>query len=143
VFVAILIVVIASAVAAAVKALIENSLGGLSYGRLLANAASGLILAFGLIAALNQLHIATNVVNAVLYAALATAAGILIIAVGGGGIIPMRTRWESAMARYDEEKPKIAAQAKAAPGIKAQAQQAKSSVQSTGGATSQRGPRQS
>ncbi len=139
-FVAILIVVIASAIAAAVKALIENSLGGLSYGKLLANAASGLILAFGLIAALNQLHIATNVVNAVLYAALATAAGILIIAVGGGGIIPMRSRWEATLAKYDQEKPNIAAQVRQAPGIKAQAQQAKSSVQdSTTGATASRG----
>jgi len=136
VFVAILIVVIASAVAAAVKALIENSLGGLSYGKLLANAASGLILAFGLIAALNQLHIATNVVNAIMYAALATAAGIAIIAVGGGGIIPMRSRWEATLAKYDQEKPKIAAQAKSAPSIKSQAQQAKSSAQGATGSTS-------
>jgi len=129
VFVAILIIVIASAVAAGVKALIENSLGGLSYGKVLANAASGLILAFGVIAALNQLNIATNVVNAVLYASLAAVAGIAVVAVGGGGITPMRARWESTLARYDAEKPNIAAAASAAPSVKTQAQQAQRAAQ--------------
>ncbi len=142
VFVAILIVIIAAAVAAAVKALIENSLGGLSYGKVLANLASGLILAFGLIAALNQLHIATNVVNAVLYAALAAAVGIAIVAVGGGGVKTMSTRWEAMAAKYDQEKPNIAAQVRQAPSVKAQAQQAKDSAQQTTGATAVSGGRQ-
>ncbi|MGI8668010.1 MAG: mechanosensitive ion channel family protein [Jatrophihabitans sp.] len=131
VFVAILIIIIASAVAAAVKALIDNSLGSLSYAKLLGNLASGLILAFGVIAALNQLHIATNVVNAVLYATLAAIVGILIVAVGGGGIKTMSSRWESAAVKYDEEKPKIAEAARNAPSIRAQAQQAKESAQAT------------
>lgn len=140
IFVAILIIVIASAVAAGVKTLIENSLGGLSYGKLLANAASGLILAFGVIAALNQLHIATNVVNGLLYATLATIAGILIIAVGGGGIGPMRSRWETTLARYDEEKPNIASSAKSAPSVRQQAAQAKDSAQRTTGTSPTTGP---
>src|SRR5688572_16416756 len=42
---AIVIVVVASAIAAAAKALIENSLGGLSYGRALANVTAGAIVA--------------------------------------------------------------------------------------------------
>ena len=109
VFVAIVIVVIAAAIAAGVKSIIESSLGGLPYAGILANAASGLILAFGIVAALNQLHIATNVVNAVLYATLAAVAGIAVVAVGGGGIQPMRTRWEQALNRYDAEKPRVAA----------------------------------
>ncbi len=142
VFVAILIVIIAAAVAAAVKALIQNSVGGLSYGKVLANLASGLILAFGLIAALNQLHIATNVVNAVLYAALAAAVGIAIVAVGGGGVKTMSTRWEAMAAKYDQEKPNIAAQVRQAPSVKAQAQQAKDSTQRTTGATAVSGGRQ-
>lgn len=125
VFVAILIVVIAAAIAAAVKGLIQNSLGSLSYGKVLANAASTLILAFGIIAALNQLHIATNVVNAVLYATLAAAVGIAIVAVGGGGIKTMSTRWESVAQKYDEEKPKMAEAVRTAPSVKDQAQQAK------------------
>jgi hypothetical protein len=129
VFVAIIIVIIAAAVAAAVKALIENSLSGLSYARILGNAASGLILAFGLVAALNQLHIATNVVNAVLYAALAAIVGILVIAVGGGGIKTMTARWELVAAKYDQEKPRIVEAARNAPSMQEQAQQARDIAQ--------------
>ncbi len=124
VFVAVLIIVIAAAIAAGAKTLIQNSLGGLSYARVLANLAAGLILALGVIAALDQLHIAANVVNAVLYAALAAIAGIAIVAVGGGGIKTMSQRWEIAAARYDEEKPKIAAAARNAPALTDQARQA-------------------
>ncbi len=140
VFVAILIVVIASAVAAAVKALIENSLGGLSYGKVRANAASGLILAFGIIAALNQLHIATNVVNAVMYAALAAAVGIAIVAVGGGGIKTRSARWEAMAGTYDQEKPIIAGQVRWAPPMKAHARQTKDAVTGTSGQSGMTGP---
>ena len=139
VFVAILIVVIASAVAAGVKTLIEASLGGLSYGKVLANAASGLILALGVIAALNQLHIATNVVNAVLYAFLAALVGVIVVAVGGGGIVPMRERWQNALQTYDAQKPAVTQQLATAPSAAAQARQAvgqaKASSANTGGST--------
>ena len=123
VFVAIIIVVIAAAIAAAARKLIENSLGGLSYARTLANLASGFILAIGVIAALDQLHIAQNVVNAILYAALAALVGIAIVAVGGGGIRTMSQRWETVAARYDEEKPRIAAAARTSPGVADQARE--------------------
>lgn len=103
VFVAIVIVVIAAAIAAGARNLIENSLGGLSYARVLANLASGLILAIGVIAALDQLHIAAAVVNAILYAVLAALVGIAVVAVGGGGIKTMAQRWEAVAARYDQE----------------------------------------
>lgn len=132
-FVAILILVIASAIAAAVKGLIENTLGGLSYGKVLANAASALILVIGVTAALNQLQIATAVVNAVLYAALAAIAGIAIVAVGGGGIRPMQQRWERALTRYDQEKPRIAEQARQAPSARQQAQLAYQQAQPNAG----------
>jgi hypothetical protein len=125
VFAAIIMVVIAAAVAAAVKALIENSLSGVSYAQVLGNAASGLILALGVIAALDQLHVATNVVNAILYAALAALVGVVIVAAGGGGIPTMSTRWEAVATRYDEEKPTIAGSARNAPGIQDQARQAR------------------
>ncbi|MCW2528446.1 MAG: rane protein of unknown function [Pseudonocardiales bacterium] len=125
VFVAILIVIIASAVAAAAKALIENSLGELSYAKILANVASGLILAFGIIAALDQLKIATNVVNAILYATLAAAVGVIVVAVGGGGIKTMSTRWEAVAQKYDEEKPRMAQAVRNAPSLKDQTNQAK------------------
>jgi Conserved TM helix len=124
VFVAIVIIVIASAVAAGVKTLIQNSLGGLSYGRILANAASVLILALGVIAALDQLQIAQNVVNAVLYAALAALVGVVVVAVGGGGIRPMQARWETSLARYDVEKHNVRQQVAAAPSPTDQARHA-------------------
>ena len=130
-FAAILILVIAAAIAAAVKGLIENTLGGLSYGRTLANAASGLILVIGVVAVLNQLQIAATVVDAVLYAALAAAAGIAIVAVGGG-IKPMQERWERTLTRYDEEKPRIAEQARRAPSARQQAEQAYAQAQPNG-----------
>ncbi len=107
IFIAILIVVVAAAIASAVKTLIESSLGGLSYGGMLANVVSGLIIALGVIAALNQLNIAQNVVNGLLYAALAAIVGVIVVAVGGGGIRPMQARWENTLAKYDEEKPNI------------------------------------
>ena len=129
VFVAIIIVIIASAIGAAAKALIENSLSGVSYARLLGNLVAGLILAFGVIAALDQLHIATNVVNAVLYAALAAIVGIAIVAVGGGGIATMSRRWAALSDTYDQEKPKIAESARNAPTVKEQAQQARQQAQ--------------
>jgi hypothetical protein len=125
VFVAIVIVIIASTIAAAAKALIENSLSGVSYAKVLGNVVSGLILAFGVIAALDQLHVATNVVNAVLYAALAALVGVVIVAIGGGGIRTMSSRWESVARKYDEEKPRIAESVRSAPTLKEQAGQAK------------------
>ena len=125
VFVAIVIVVIAAAIAAAVRGLIQNSLGSLSYGKILANIPSTVILALGIIAALNQLHIATNIVNAVLYAVLAATVGIAIVAIGGGGIKAMSTRWDNVMTKYDDEKPKMQHAIRNAPSVKDQAQQAK------------------
>jgi hypothetical protein len=132
IFVAIIIVIIASAVAAAVKTLIENSLSGVSYAKVLGNAASGLILALGVIAALDQLHVATNVVNAILYAALAALVGVVIVAVGGGGIKTMSARWEALAVTYDQEKPRIAESARNAPSIKDQARQAKDAASQDG-----------
>jgi len=130
VFVAIVIVIIASAIAAAAKALIENSLSGVSYAKVLGNVVSGLILAFGVIAALDQLHVATNVVNAVLYAALAALVGVVVVAVGGGGIRTMSARWESVAGKYDQEKPRIAESVRNAPSVKDQARQAKDAASS-------------
>lgn len=144
VFIAIVIVIIAAAIAAAVKALIQNSLGGLSYGKLVANVASTFILALGVIAALNQLHIAANIVNAVLYAALAAIVGVVIVAVGGGGIIPMRQRWDNVLRTYDQEKPRVQQAIADAPSMREQAQQARQAVQRDGEPSGpQRGAHQS
>ncbi len=104
---AILIIVIASAIAAAARELIDASLGELSYGKSLANGVGAAIVVVGIFAALNQLQIAPAIVTGLFYAVLAMVVGVTVIAVGGGGIAPMRSRWENALAKYDEEKPKL------------------------------------
>ncbi|PGH45613.1 Conserved TM helix [Micromonospora sediminicola] len=102
-FVAIVIVVIAAAIANAVRDLVSGALGGLSYGRVLADVTAVFILALGIIAALNQVGIATTVTTPVLVAFLATVAGILIVGVGGGLIKPMQDRWDGWLHRAAEE----------------------------------------
>ena len=125
VFVAIIIIVIAAAIAAAVKGLIQGSLGGLSYGKALANIASIFILGLGVIAALNQVGIATTVTTPVLVAVLATIAGVIVVGVGGGLIKPMQQRWEGYLTSAEAEAPKIREQVKNAPSVTQQAKDAK------------------
>ncbi|MCI4065337.1 hypothetical protein MRQ36_23305 [Micromonospora sp. R77] len=102
-FVAIVIVVVAAAIANAVRDLITGALGGLSYGKVLADLTAIFILALGVIAALNQVGIATTVTTPVLIAVLATVAGILIVGVGGGLVKPMQNRWDGWLDRAAEE----------------------------------------
>jgi Mechanosensitive ion channel, conserved TM helix len=104
---AILILVIAFAIAAAARELIDATLGGLSYGRVLANIAGAAIVVVGVFAALDQLQIAPAIVTGLFYALLAIVVGSAVIAIGGGGIYPMRARWERALAKYDDEKPNV------------------------------------
>ena len=123
--VAIVIIVVAAAIAAAVRELISNTLGGLSYGRVLANIASIFILGLGIIAALNQVGIATTVTTPVLIAVLATIAGVLIVGVGGGLIRPMQSRWEQYLERMSQESDRIREEVKQAPSIGEQAREAR------------------
>ena len=129
VFVAIVIVVVASAIAAGAKTLIEGTLGGLSYGRVLANIAAVFILGLGIIAALNQVGIATTVTMPVLIAVLGTIAGILIVGVGGGLVRPMQSRWESYLIKAEAEAPRIRQEASNAPSVKEQVQAKKDELQ--------------
>jgi hypothetical protein len=110
--VAVIIVVVAAAIASWVKDLIGGALGGLSYGRLLANIASYFIIGLGIIAALNQVGVATSVTQPVLIALLATIAGILIVGVGGGLVAPMSRRWETWLERASAESRTIAERAR-------------------------------
>jgi len=103
---AIIIVVVAAAVAAAVRELAAAALANLSWGRVLANVAGGAILTVGFFAAVSQLQIAPAIVNAVFYAILAIIVGSLVIAIGGGGIQPMRERWQRALEKLDAELPR-------------------------------------
>jgi Conserved TM helix len=111
--VAIIIVVVAAAIASAVRDIVGNALGGLTYGRVLANAASWFIIGIGVIAALNQIGVATTVTTPILIAVLATIAGILVVGVGGGLVRPMQQRWENWLDRAGAESATIAERAKA------------------------------
>jgi hypothetical protein len=112
-FVAVIIVVVASAIAGAVRDIIAGALGGLSYGRVLANVASWFIIAIGIIAALNQIGVATTVTTPILIAVLATIAGILIVGVGGGLVRPMQNRLERWLDRAGTETAAVAEHARA------------------------------
>lgn len=94
IFIALVIIVIAAAIAKAARDLIVNMLGSLSYGKFLGNLAWALIVGLGAIAALNQVGVATTVTGPVLIAVLATIGGILVVGVGGGLVRPMQQRWE-------------------------------------------------
>jgi hypothetical protein len=106
VFVAIVITVVSASIAAAVRDIVASALGGLSYGKMLANFASGAIIVVGVFAALNQLHIAPEIVNGLFYAMLAIVVGVSVVAIGGAGIGPMRSRWENALNVLDREVPR-------------------------------------
>jgi hypothetical protein len=101
--VAIIIIVIASAIAKVVKDLITGAIGGLSYGPLLANIASVIIIALGAIAALNQVGIAAGVTQPVLWVGLLTAGAVVAVGVGGGLIKPMQERWERMLSAAERE----------------------------------------
>ncbi|TLW94832.1 hypothetical protein FFT09_02925 [Saccharomonospora piscinae] len=111
--VAIVIVVVAAAIASAVKDIIRGALGGLSYGPVLATVAQVFIIGLGVIAALNQIGVATTVTTPVLITVLATVGLVLAIGVGGGLMRPMQQRWERWLDRAEEEMPHAKAQAEA------------------------------
>jgi len=103
IIVAVIILVVGGVVAGAVKKLIESSLGGLSYGKILADAVGILVILGFIKAALDQVGIATTVTGPLLYAILGTVAGILIVGVGGGLIKPMQHRLEDALTKASNE----------------------------------------
>ena len=104
--VAIVIVVVAAAVANALRDLIGSALGGLSYGQLVARIVQVFVIALGVIAALNQIGVATTVTTPVLIAVLATVGGVIVVGIGGGMVRPMQQRWDRWLARAEEEFPK-------------------------------------
>ncbi len=94
VIVAIILVVVAAAVARVLKDLLLSVLSGRSFSKLLSNLVYGLVIALGVIAAVNQLGVATTVTTPVLITVLGTIGGVIIVGVGGGLIRPMQQRWE-------------------------------------------------
>ncbi|MET8798881.1 hypothetical protein ABZV91_21030 [Nocardia sp. NPDC004568] len=111
--VAILIVVVAGAIAHAVSDLVRNALGGLSYGPMIGRIAAVFIWGIGIVAALNQIGVATTVTTPVLIAVLATLGGILVVGVGGGLVRPMQQRWEGWLSGLEEEMPAVRGHAEA------------------------------
>jgi hypothetical protein len=101
--VACVIVIVATAIARAVRDIVRGALGRTSYGTVVSTAAWAFIITLGVIAALSQAEIATSVTGPLLIAALAAIAGILIVGVGGGLVMPMRRRWERWLAAAERE----------------------------------------
>ena len=94
VFVAVVILVIAAALAKVVTDLLVAVLGAVSGGVWIARAAGVAVLMIGVFAALDQLQIAPAIVNGLYFAILAIIVGSAIVAIGGGGIQTMRGYWE-------------------------------------------------
>ncbi|MPY99664.1 MAG: hypothetical protein GEU97_17040 [Actinophytocola sp.] len=103
--VAIIIVVVAAAIAGVVRDLTSSVLSRFSWSRFVARGAQVFIIALGVIAALNQMGIATTVTMPVLIAVLATVGGVLVVGVGGGMVRPMQQRWDRWLGRAEDELP--------------------------------------
>jgi hypothetical protein len=103
--VAMLIIVVVGAIARVVRDLVGRALSGVSYGRMLGTIASVFIWGLGIIAALNQMGIATSITTPVLITVLATIGGVAVVGFGGGLIKPMQQRWETWIGRAEEQMP--------------------------------------
>src|SRR5438034_5182119 len=101
VFVAVVILVIAAALARVVTDLLLATLGAVTGGQWIARGAGLSILVLGIFMALNQLAIAPAIVNGLFYAMLAIVVGSAIVAIGGGGIRTMQHYWERAAVNFE------------------------------------------
>ncbi|MFI7668107.1 hypothetical protein [Nocardia sp. NPDC049526] len=110
--VAIVIVVVAGAIAHGVREMVTNMLGGLSYGAMIGRIGAVFIWGAGIVAALDQVGVATSVTMPILIAVLATSGGILVVD-GGGMIRPMQQRWEGWMSDLESEMPAVRGHAQA------------------------------
>jgi hypothetical protein len=107
IFVAIVILVIAGALARAATDILGSMLSGVSGGTWMARGAGVAILVIGVFAALNQLEIAPEIVNGLFYALLAIVVGSAIVAVGGGGIRTMQRYWERSATRLEAKSEEV------------------------------------
>jgi hypothetical protein len=92
-FVALVIIVVAFAIANAVYGLVSGTLSDTTYGNVVA--------AFG------QVGIATTVTTPIMWTVLAMVAGVVIVGVGGGLVGPMRERWERMLHTAEDEASKM------------------------------------
>lgn len=130
VFAAGLIVVVGAAIAAAVREIITAATGQLTFGKVLGSAAGIAILVVTAFAALDQLNIAPAIVTGLFYAILAIVVGVLVVAVGGAGIQPMREYWGRALMAIDRQTPQMSAAMRQAPdNVKMRAEERKEQAQ--------------
>lgn len=123
---------VALKIAAGVREVIKETLGGLSYGEFLAGVASVTILGIGAFMALDELAVAPRIVDGLFTAILAIVAGSAIVAIGGSGIQPLRQYWERSLARMEEETQNMKNQSQGAKDrIKGRAQELKDQAKST------------
>jgi hypothetical protein len=111
--VALLIVVIVGAIAKVAKDLVGGALSRLSYGPLMGTIVSVFIWGLGVIAALNQVGIATSITTPVLITVLGTIGGVVVVGMGGGLIRPMQQRWETWIGRAEDQIPAARAHSQA------------------------------
>jgi len=112
--VAVVIVAVAAALAQGARRAVAILLGGTTYARPLAAVAWFLVLGMGIVAALNQIGVATSVTTPLLITVLATVAGILIVGAGGGLIRPMQHRWERILSGVEAQARTVSTSAQAA-----------------------------
>lgn len=106
IFVAVVIVLIAGAIASRVKDIVVGSAGGLAYGDTLAKAASAAIWVTGIFAALSQIEIAEDIVNSLFTIVVGSIAAIVVIKFGVGGIWAARDRfWPAVYDRVGQKAP--------------------------------------
>lgn len=94
IIVAIILVVIAATIAKIVKDLLLQVLNGRDFAGVVSTIGYVVILALGIIAAINQIGIGAIITGPILIFVLATVGGILVVGVGGGLIKPVQGRWE-------------------------------------------------
>jgi Conserved TM helix len=110
VFVAIIILVVAGALARGATDILRSALSGVAFGAQLAMVAGAAIMVVGVFAALSQLRIAPAIVTGLFYALLAVLVGSAIVAFGGGGIPVARGYLQRAAERAEARSPEVAAQ---------------------------------
>lgn len=110
---AVAIVALALWLASIVRNLLQSVLGGVSYGNTVATFVGAFIAVFGILAALSQLEIAPNIINAIAYAALFAVVGVIVVGVGGGLIKPMSERWQRTLDKVEQDAPKVKESAQA------------------------------
>ncbi|MFE0026578.1 hypothetical protein [Amycolatopsis sp. NPDC059021] len=108
VVVALVLIIVAAAIANVVRGAVTGALAARPAGRLLGTVSYWLIMAFGIIAALGQVNIATAITGPILIAVLATIGGVIVVGFGGGLIKPAQERWHGWLANLQGQvgKPK-------------------------------------